>query len=74
MVYRLNVGTFTGEANDVDDVSHGTFLGVLKKVPHLRRLGGCIYSLVFKVLDIMTGMWAFLLRSRFLAHVQCVFF
>ncbi|KAG0562914.1 hypothetical protein KC19_9G182500 [Ceratodon purpureus] len=39
VAYRLHVGAFTSEAEDVENVSRGTFLGVLKKVPHLRRLG-----------------------------------
>lgn len=56
MAYRLHVGAFTGEADDVDNLSRGTFLGVLKKVSHLRRLGGCLYSLVSKVSDIISGM------------------
>lgn len=42
MAYRLHVGTFTSEADDVDDVSRGTFLGILKKVPHLLKLGRCL--------------------------------
>jgi len=44
VAYRLHVGTFTGEADDVNNVSRGTFLGVLEKVPHLLRLGGYLYS------------------------------
>ena len=70
MAYRLHVGTFTGEADDVDDVSRGTFLGVLKKVPHLRKLGGYLRSL--EVLDIISGMRSCLLCPSFSASVQCV--
>jgi len=46
VAYRLHVGTFTGEADDVNDVSRGTFLGILEKVPHLLKLGGYLYSSV----------------------------
>lgn len=39
VAYRLHVGTFTGEAENVDETSRGTFLGVLEKIPYLRSLG-----------------------------------
>jgi hypothetical protein len=69
VAYRLHVGTFTGEADDVDDVSRGTFLGVLKKVPHLRRLGGRLYS------ELVTGMRSCLFCLSFLpiCLLHCTF-
>jgi len=39
VAYRLHVGSFTGEANDIDERSRGTFLGVIEKIPHLLSLG-----------------------------------
>lgn len=46
VAYRLHVGTFTGEAENVDETSRGTFLGVLEKIPYLRSLGAslCIHE------------------------------
>lgn len=39
VAYRLHVGSFTGEASDIDERSRGTFLGVIEKIPHLLSLG-----------------------------------
>lgn len=43
MAYRLHVGSFTGEANDIDERSRGTFLGVIEKIPHLLSLGMFVF-------------------------------
>lgn len=39
MAYRLHVGCFTGEADDLEESLQGTFLGLLEKVSQLHRLG-----------------------------------
>lgn len=43
VAYRLHVGSFTGEANDIDERSRGTFLGVIEKIPHLLSLGMFVF-------------------------------
>ena len=57
-ISSLHVGAFSSEADDLDNACRGTFIRVLKRVPHLRWLGECLYSLVFNELDIVTEAWS----------------